>query len=115
MFYWGELKLKVDTGSYNPPHATREKTVIDVIPGADIALPASILQEGGRARKVANLSGFCTSYTEYDVLYQDYLNSIIRTFTGPSGETLEGIIYELSPATRVMARKFEYDIVFMEV
>lgn len=115
MYFWGNTKLKVDVGSYNPPHATRERTVINVIPSTDIATPASILQEGGRSRKTANLKGFCVTYDEYQSLFDDYLNTVIRTFTGPNGETLQGIIYELSPATRVMHSKFEYTIVFMEV
>jgi len=115
MYTWGTSRLKVVPESYNPPHAVRKRTVIDLIPGADVLLPASIIQAGGRDRKQATLSGFATSLAEYNLLYDDYLNSITRTFTGPSGETLNAMIWELSPAQRIFAGKYEYSMILMEV
>lgn len=114
MYLWGATKLKVNTGSYNPPYSTREKNVINLIPSADITLPNSVVQDGGRSRKITSMSGFTVTLEEYLALHTDYLLSTVRTFTGPSGETLDGFIYELSAPKRVMAKKFEYDITIME-
>lgn len=115
MYQWGNTKLKVVPGSYTPPHAVRKRTVLDLIPGADITTPSSVLQDGGRDRKQASLSGFTVSLTEYNLLYDDYLASIQRLFTGPSGETFTAMIWELSPATRVFEGKYEYNMTLMEV
>jgi len=115
MYTWGTTKLKVVPESYTPPHAARKRTVIDLIPGADVSTPASIIQDGGRDRKQATLSGFTTSLAEYNRLYDDYLNSITRTFTGPAGEMLNAMIWELSPAQRIYAGKYEYSMTLMEV
>jgi hypothetical protein len=115
MYSWGTTKLKVVPESYNPPHAVRKRTVIDLIPGADISTPASIIQDGGRDRKQATLSGFTTSLAEYNLLYDDYLSSTVRTFIGPADETLNAMIWELSPAQRIFADKYEYNITLMEV
>lgn len=115
MYQWGSLKLKINPESYSPPHAVKQRSVIGVIHGADLSAPASVLQDGGRERYQTSMSGFTTTLTEYNELYNDYLASVVRTFTGPSGETLTGMIWELSPAKRVISSKFEYDLVLMEV
>jgi len=115
MYTWGTTRLKVVPESYNPPHATRKRTIIDLVPGADISTSASIIQDGGRDRKQATFSGFTTSLAEYNLLYDDYLTSAVRTFIGPAGETLNTMIWELSPAQRIYAGKYEYSMTLMEV
>lgn len=115
MYTWGTTRLKVVPESYNPPHAVRKRTVIDLIPGADISTPASVLQDGGRDRKQSTFSGFTVTLAEYNLLYDDYLASTVRTFTGPSGDTLSGMIWEISPAKRIFSGKYEYSITLMEV
>lgn len=115
MYLWGTKKLKVEPESYSPPHAVKLRSVMEIIPGADLSTPASIIQDGGRERKQATMSGFTTSLAEYNELFDDYMASVQRTFTGPSGETLNALIWELSPATRIIGKKYEYDITFMEV
>lgn len=114
MYLWGEKKLKIDPGSYSPPYAARERSVITLIPSADISTPNSVIQDGGRERKTVSMSGFTNSLTEYNELHSEYLTGTVRTFTGPSGETLDGFIYELSAPKRAMYRKFEYTLTIME-
>lgn len=114
-YQWGNTKLKVDPGSYTPPHAVRKRTVLDLIPGADLSIPSSVLQEGGRERKQASLSGFALSLAEYNLLYDDYLASVQRVFIGPSGEAMNAMIWELSPAKRAFEGKYEYSMTLMEV
>ena len=114
-FLWGTTELTVVPESYNPPHAVRKRTVIDLIPYDEITNPSSILQDGGRERKQVSLSGFVTSLADYETLYADYLASTVRTFTGPDEETMSCMIWDLSPAKRIYYGKLDYSLILMEV
>jgi len=115
MYLWGEKILKIEPGSYSPPHAIKQREIIDILPGADSVTANSIIQDGGRERYRTAMNGFCTSYAEYLDLYTDYMASVSRVFTGPDGETLTAMIYELSEPTREMYMKYNYSITLMEV
>lgn len=114
MYLWGDKELKIVPGTYNPPFALKQRSIIEIIPSISTSYN-SVLQDGGRERKRAAMEGFCISLEEYNELYNDYLAAIEKTFTGPTGETLTGIIYELSAPTRVMYKKYEYSITLLEV
>jgi len=115
MYKWGEKKLKIEPGSYSPPYAPRQREIIDLIPGADLTRPNSVMQDGGRERYRVAMNGFCNTYAEYLELYADYMASVSRVFIGPDGETLTAIIFELSEPSREMYKKFSYSITLMEV
>ena len=114
MFRWGDTELKVEFGKYVAPFAKRERSILALIPSIDLSAASSVVQDGGRERKVVNLNGFCLSLEEYGLLYDDYLLGTVREFEGPSGEYFDGLIYELSAPKQVNNTKFEYDLTIME-
>ena len=115
MYKWGDKVLKIELGSYNPPYAKKQRGILEIIPGADLTTPNSIIQDGGRDRYQTSMNGFCNTYEEYKELFDDYMASVSRIFIGPDGETLTAIIYELSEPSREMYKKFNYSITLMEV
>jgi len=112
-YLWGSTVLKITPGTYKPPHSENGLVVIEILPDGTTN-PASVIQQAGRSRAVANFDGFTRSYADYKALHDDYIALTERTFAD-GNESLTMIISELSPATMVINGKWEYSITLMEV
>lgn len=115
MYKWGETNLNVSRYSYKPPYRVPSISEIQLVPGADLSVPGTVIQQGGRSRKRVKFEGYCTSLADYNALQDDWNSCIVRTFIGPDGETLSMMIEELKEATRIVSFKYEYSITLMEV
>lgn len=115
MYKWGNKILNIYRYTYNPPHATAKRTVIEIIPSPDNLDPNEIIQQGGKSGSQWSMSGFTKTFADYQALLDDYLNSVEKTYAGHDGFTANAIIWELSEPSRINHNKFEYSIVFREV
>ena len=94
---WGDTRLRIKNGSYRPPEAETRITEIKILSNPSTpTVPATVLQQGGAERKRTSFAGYVRSLDEYSDLQSDKLHATVRTFTGPMGETLTGIIEVLN-------------------
>lgn len=113
---WGTTNLNIIKDSYIPPFAKSNLNIINILPGADNTIPASVIQQGGRDRYQVSFDGFIRNYTDYKALQDDHINMTSRTFTGADGFSTSMIISDFKPGRRTLfPLKLEYSITLMEV
>lgn len=114
-FKWGETDLDVVEGTYIPPHKRTEILEFAVVPGDDLSVPASFLQQSGRGRLVGSLSGIAYSWEGVAGFKSDDLTKTVRTFTDPYGLEMQAIIQEYrTTGFRHGDEIIEYSLVVME-
>ena len=111
-YTWGSTDLKIVPQTYKAWHCDNGLVVIDLLPDGTDA-PASIIQQGGRSRKLVAFDGFVSTIAAYNSLLDDFIALTERTFSDPAGSMLM-IISELTPPTMIIDNKWDYSIVLME-
>lgn len=107
--------LKILFPTYRPPHADSIYSEIDVIPSAAVSNPVTILQQGGRKRKVVTYRALVTTLAAYESLLTDYHSGANKTFYGPESLVFESIIRNLSPPEYIKrSAVIKFNITFME-
>lgn len=110
---WGTYELYV-TGEYNSPFPDKNIQEIEIIPsGPDT--PATTIQTGGRGRKRAAMPIWIETNQEYQDLYDDYMISAVRVYTGLRSESMNAMISRLSPPIYLADGSILCEIEFLEV
>ena len=112
MATWGSTTVKMRVGTYQAPSANAGIVEIPILPdGSD---GASVIQQAGRSRQVISWEGIADNLAHYTSLYNDYIATTERTFSGPDSVSLSCIISELSPPTYIWGGVYSYRIELME-
>lgn len=112
-YTWGSTALLVAKNSYKPPQAENGLSEIKILPDTS-GNPASVVQQGGRARKRASFEGYATE-SGYCALLTDYYAATSRTFTDLDGNALTAVIENISSVRENSPYPYKYSITLMEV
>ena len=115
MATWGATTVNILREKYWPPTAEIRLNEIAILPDpASLSTAASILQQGGTKRKRVSWEGYVTALADYNTLEADKVSGESRLFTGPSGETLTGVIEHLEVVGYPQDNNLRYYIVIVE-
>ena len=113
-YTWGATSLLVAKDSYRPIGADAGITEIQILPDLSVTtIPASVLQQSGRGRKVASFAGYATE-ADYLAMLADHYAATSRTFTDLDGNTLTAIIQSISATHEYGPYPYRYDITLVE-
>ena len=113
MATWGSTTVKMRVGTYQAPSANAGIVEIPILDDGT-ANAMSVLQQAGRSRRVISWEGIADNLAHYTSLYNDYIATTERTFSGPDSVSLSCIISELSPPTYIWGGVYSYRIELME-
>ena len=96
--------MPVISGSYYPQNSDGGIAEVKILP--DPAFPdvaASVLQQGGRARKRVSFETYVSTVAGYEAWRVDHVKAEVRTWTGSLGEAAFSAIVERLSEPTVMS------------
>lgn len=117
MATWGAITVPVLWGSYSPQNSDGGITEIKILPDPltpDVA--ASVLQQGGRARKRVSLETFVSTIAGYEAWRIDHVSATVRTWTGPlaSEAAFSAVVEQLSKPDILAATHIRFGVTLVE-